>query len=212
MRPPRRCERTAPAARPSRGWSARARGSASSTRAAASRRAPALGRAQRRQHEHALDQRVGARRGPGSARRAARAGSRTRAGRSRRRAPRRPSAYSPAWASLARLRVGREGVLGGLGRHDRVIDLAQAGDQVGPLAGLEHRERLLAELLVRAEQRLEARRGCGRRGRPSPCVAPPSSSSEMIWCGCIVPWSASAGAPSARRSRPAPGGRGSGCR
>ena len=68
------------------------------------------------------------------------------------------------------------------------LSISQAVDQVVPLAGLEDGERLLAELGVGAEQRVEADVDVvvvvGHRH-----VFAAESSSEMIWCGCIVPWS-----------------------
>src|SRR5829696_2038384 len=96
-----------------------------------------------------------AQRGRGSARRAVRAGSRTRAVRTRRARARTGPLLALVGAARA-LALGGQRVLRRLGGHHRVLDLAEAGDEVGPLPGLEHGERLLPELAVGAEHRLEA--------------------------------------------------------
>src|SRR5438067_8857225 len=51
---------------------------------------------------------------------------------------------------------GRERVRRRAGSNGRVLDLAEAGDQIGPLSGLEDLDRLLAELLRVARGRVEA--------------------------------------------------------
>ena len=86
-------------------------------------------------------------------------------------------------------RVTGSAYFDGVRADRRVLDLAQAVDQLDPLLGLEDRVDLAGHLRVRAEERLEARRGCGRRGRPSRtcCRSPRTVISEMIWCGFIVP-------------------------
>ncbi len=56
-------------------------------------------------------------------------------------------------------------VLARLDRDGRVLDRADAADQAVPLAGLEDRRELAAELDVGAEQSGGSRRGCGRSGR-----------------------------------------------
>ncbi len=63
--------------------------------------------------------------------------------------------YSPVWASEERLGAGMAYLDGFVGTTGFSIFLSWL-KQVGPLAGLEHGERLLAELVVVAEQRCEA--------------------------------------------------------
>src|SRR4051812_43119473 len=63
--------------------------------------------------------------------------------------------HGPA-ALLALSASAREGVLRRRGRHARVLDLAEPLHERVPLAGLEHRLRLAAELRVLAEQRVES--------------------------------------------------------
>src|SRR5262245_65463668 len=81
--------------------------------------------------------------------------------------------------------VGRERCVRGLRGDLGVVDLAEALDQALPLLGLEHLGELL-EGLARAVERGKADVDVvvvvgHREGRP------PSSISEMIWAGRIVP-------------------------
>src|SRR2546421_686509 len=66
------------------------------------------------------------------------------------------SALSQSCASVAApgpRPAGGDREAGGFGGDDRLLDLAEPLDQVGPLAGLQHLEGLAAELVVGPEQR-----------------------------------------------------------
>ena len=92
------------------------------------------------------------------------------------------AALSPARRAGGRRarRLDVERVLRRRRRDGRVVDLAEAVDQLGPLAGLEDRAELAARASGSRRTAGGSRRGCGRRGRAATacCRCPGRSSAR----------------------------------